>query len=422
MSVVLYLLVNTIEKTTYYGLFGYTYESDSVSGASGYKSYKATDKGLIKINKNSDEEIVFKEIQSYIDGYGGVTTSNKREDEVLIAIIKEVLSKIEEIGDLTTLIVNNPRMAKLLRNSKHSKSINLVYDRNNINDSPMEIAEINSAIGQQLSSKGIEIFEVPKKKRWKSAITKPHMLPQSHILFDNRGVDDSGRYHYFGFKTKKDIGVGRSHSNTIYSLTRLKKEIPELEELKKKRLTISTYNTLSVISLVDFYTIPVLRTYEKYGLSIFKTVADRLPFFIEWLNKKIIISDLYPPGLGMRILKIISSFHIYLDEFEDFLHTGNQPATTIFIDITKDIAEHITPNDKDVIISINKRKLKLVYGVDLPARNNMKKLLDIGSTIWISISLKGNVRDRYYIFVNNNEGSLIWTNHYSNLVPNNGHH
>jgi len=404
MSIVLYLNLLSEERTKIYiGGFGYQYSvgDKKDKGVSSYKTRKATKEGLVK---KAEDEAELVTIEKYIDLYCvtdriPLTYKNIKE---LNHIYEAIENLIGDEHSITKIITNSNVIARLYRNHK----VPIEYIRSNSDEELLRIAELNAKYAYKVKKSGIDYSD--RVSRWKPKYEKSDLFINQNLLYFTTDNIDTSKTIYITYKTVKDTDFGQKHNSTIYSLFIPNKRDELIDRITAKRLEISDYNTLSALSLQRLYDVEVQRLLYKDFDSVIEVKSSRSnnpPRYITCLDYITLSWDILPPGLGMRILNIENQLERLMKEWLSWLNTPNN--LTCY-EITDSINESLSPKDKDVYIK--KLNKKLIYGLDLPPRNNLKRLQKLNYRVYII-----EQDERFYTGIVTDEGSIFWTAYYSNF-------
>ena len=247
------------------------------------------------------------------------------------------------------------------------------------------------------------------KTRWKPKISIPSSIVVPNIVVNISNSEDSNIY--FGFKSPKDIDPGLKSSKIALVATKTG-EIPIIGDIARLRREQSDHSPLFSIDTRSLSSVEVLKSYERFGPAIFRLDSRKPPRTVS-VADLVVGYDLYPPKLSITLIEKSVALEQWMDMYNKMKNNEEyySPYNVEYLDITDRVMEYIGPNDKEVRLD---KKKTLIYGVELPTRNNMKKLLEpkkgnTNSKVYCVTETMSTVRKRH-IVIDTGKDVVIWCN------------
>jgi len=185
---------------------------------------------------------------------------------------------------------------------------------------------------------------------------------------------------------KDEVEIGKPNNAICYNILYKENTDKELIELSKlSDRILDNVNTPNILLLNNYYNKEVYNNIRMYG-SDYTTLENRVIKRIHTIDGIELVKEVYPPGLSYKAFDINEELISYLNSYI----LKESPSNHIILDITD---KYFMKNDKDKTIMIPEivndkfklkvdvkpytgygKKLKIVFGLDILKRNNLKRL------------------------------------------------
>jgi ribonuclease HI len=407
------------------------------------------------------------EILAFIETLNRLLTVEEIIDNIIIYTDSDYVKKGIKIG----LPIWNKRNwiksdGNPVANSNHWKqleSILNIYKERNI---PIDVHWVkghNSNFGNQTAdllatiaisySKDKILFQnfaiTTAKNYWKKVIIKHPFITHRRLYFNSLfEYHKPGQYFLADPGDSKDSSIGRRMPDTAYSLIRLAEPDTIIETVLEHQAVVSkNINSILMLRIDKLYRPDIYSYLDKYkGQAL--TLNSSSGISLNFVDNTSITVEQNPPGLCLRAIEHSALLEELL---ECFLIDNGQPSsartsiknqtyhdiTNYFYSInTADVKE--TANKKyllkpeittaikniSVAITINISKehillnsnISLLFGIDIPSRNSLKKIEDLNPQIFIMTWQESDNSFRYCSIIVIKDAIGIWSNFFSNQV------
>lgn len=274
---------------------------------------------------------------------------------------------------------------------------------------------------------------------WKPQEARHSLLAHRSFIFSTmKSTQHPGEY-YLTTVGKSDELVGKAHVDTSYAVVQLAKPEPVIEMIRSRQSALADYVDFLVLGRLDrIYGGSNADDLVKYGENCLtlsqragKNANKHLYFITEANSGEPLTEALQPPMLAHRAIVALSNLKTILDQFK----AGEQEQMSI-TDITDEF--YTSTEKKGVVtqelkkeISITMQKLKIdvnafgrtmpitfILGLDLPPRNNLKRLSEESSPIKMSVVCikESDQAFRHHLVIQAGDNWSIWSGFYSNLM------
>lgn len=389
-------------------------------------------KETLKLNKDHN----FKEITIFTDSMyakditskwmfgwvknGWITTSGKPiENLVIIKEIYELVSELKKSGVKITV-----------------KWV-AAHDGNLGN----EKADMLASIGVKRSSNNDIKTESNKstvKKYWDNVASRNPMF-NLNVLWFNAKKEFNEDVYYFS----DDVSAGRYLSDSVFSIINLNELDPDISVIKEEQYKVSKdTDVLTVLKLDKLYSKEIYPSFVNFGLDVFTNKETNIN--LTFVGRESITEEITPTGLAFRAIDTFLFLKEIKDIFINFLKDGDKTFLNkrliSYLDITdqlfdsiekKNSSKQITirkvlkstittaikelPIDIDILCKdINyKTNIKMMFGLDIINRNNLKKLEDFNPQVYLVTWLDSDKSAKYATVIKTDLGDGLWNNVHS---------
>lgn len=369
-----------------FGYYGTVIDSKKTSGLSGY--YSST----TGLTKNDSKEYV--DIDKFIDFSVFVSKDSFYKD-----ITDSIGKYLNTEYDIAIIFPKNGYKKYITDNS-----VSVLIIRPEDNNPGIVYARSNSEIGKMSDFTLAE----DKKTRWKTDISLPDTIPVPNIIVNLSETISTNTY--YGYKTPTDMDPGLRSGKIALCLMKTKKE-DIIEDVVSKRRSIRDYVTLMEVDVRSLYKRDTLKIYERFGTKALTIAETKPPRSVSVVGAGVVGRDLFPPKLAMNLISKFQTLECIYNAFIDVMSEEDAlyPYDIDITDITDVCLSHMSPSDKEIRLD-NKRTL--IYGIELPPRNIMKRLLGKGSDssrLYLFTERIESVR-KIHAIIHSETSTVIWSN------------
>ena len=261
---------------------------------------------------------------------------------------------------------------------------------------------------------------------WKDVVNKhPFLYFKSCLFSTNKRKNKEG--DYFLVSTHKDVPLGKKSAETCYGVVEIPPE-PMLEYIKNKQYSLrKTSNMVASLSLTLLYNRIWYNKLMLYKEKIIRKLKN--------IRSEILVEDevfsyiIQPVGLAVNVNKQSIWLRNILKDFKN--NRDNSKLEVTYTDITDTF---FTVNDKNKVIldpilvnSIKVLKIpitltdtrinfKISFGLDIPPRNNLKRLENMNPEIWLVTWWESNSKLKYMTLIKTKDSIGIFTSAFSNSI------
>jgi ribonuclease HI len=330
------------------------------------------------------------------------------------------------------------------------QQITIEWVRGHNNDIGNTKADALAVIGMNYSTDNKcddKFTYTPIKNYWKPSFERHPFLNFKRVYFNTtQSYNIAGTYFQAEPGSKiSDFVVGKRIPETGFAVIRLVTPDKLIEDVKTKQLEHAKgYNSIVMMKLDRVYSkeiFPYLEEHGKYCL-----LGDKKTKGINFLDNMSVTIELNPTNLSMRAIEtfnfledMLLQFQLHQEKGYDIPenHNGFQghDVTDRFYDfesklvkkelITKHVLKpEFTSALKNIKVSatvtykekIDKIELPVLFGLDIPPRNNLKKLEEHEPKIYL-ITWRDSERTLRYAFVIEcKTGIGIWSNYFADRI------
>jgi hypothetical protein len=218
-----------------------------------------------------------------------------------------------------------------------------------------------------------------------------------------------------------------------------------IEDVKAKQIDhANNHNSIVMMKLDRVYSKEVYPYLEKHGK--YCLLGDRKSKGLNFLDNQSVTVELNPTNLSMRAIETFNFLEDMLIKFQNYSKTGCDvpdnhngfqihDVTSTFYDLEsklvkkETITQHVLKPEytsalKNIKLSVSvtykertdKIDLPVLFGLDIPPRNNLKKLEDHSPSIYL-ISWRDSERTLRYAFVIECKSGIgIWSNYFADRI------
>lgn len=312
---------------------------------------------------------------------------------------------------------------------------------NQLADKYATIGNLYSRVGEHRTS-----FETqPPEGYWTPKNEKHPFISQRRIYFSTRdGSNVPGEYH-LGEHGKDDELLGKRMADGAYSFIALSQPEPFIELMRNKQTRLANGNDAIIMGRLDkLFEAETYRDFLRFGeICMHQPSAKRLDMHVlphtrtaklseeeEKLHGEPLTKELRPPLLAMRAVESVNLLHGILLNWKDIANR-----TVVSTDVTplfyEQNAKDETVLKPEFIVGFSVMTLNAAYetdkkqkatapvelylGVDLPARNYLKRLEKLDPHIHIVTWRESETSFRHATVIQSGSDYGIWAGMYSNL-------
>lgn len=331
------------------------------------------------------------------------------------------------------------------------KKITVQWVRGHNNDMGNTIADALAVIGMNYSTDNIcenKFVYTPAKGYWKNKIEKHPFLNFKRVYFnttDNYNIAGSYFQAEPGNGKMGDFTIGKRIPETGFAVIRLIEPEKVIEEVKAKQIAHANgNNAIAMLKLDRVYSkqvYPYLAKYGKYCL-----LGDKKTKGVNFVDNLSVTVELNPTNLSMRAIETFNFLEEALNKFKayetigyDTLDNNNgfqaHDVTDKFYDIEvktvkkESVSKYVLKPEytsalKNTVISVDakykesvdKVNVTVLLGLDLPPRNNLKKLEDQQPRIYLITWRDSEKTLRYAFIIECVTGIGIWSNYFADRI------
>ena len=285
-------------------------------------------------------------------------------------------------------------------------------------------ADINAYVGREMAFKGMvgPVYKFYTGKYWKDKPT-PHPMLNFKQLYFNTGIEPAtdGKL-YVAMDYPKDVEVGKKTPEPIFGVVILKDGASEVDNLTDmyKEISVGT-RYISAIDLRVVYSQVNHKLVEVFGKHAY-TTSKRV---IRLVGETPVVTPISPPGLAQKMLattlKMYSNIVLYesgeldsdtsITDITDQLYQPNAKGKLQFIYPQSIVGPKVNISTVDA-----KVELILVYGLDMLARNHMKKLETMSPKVCVITKKLTDNSYSYHLIIETTAGIGCYGNFYVNKL------
>jgi ribonuclease HI len=329
--------------------------------------------------------------------------------------------------------------------------ITIEWVRGHNNDIGNTKADALAVIGMNYSTDNIckdQFAYTDPKGYWKSGSERHPFLNFKRVYFNTtQSYNIAGSYFQAepGGGKAADFIIGKRIPETGFAVVRLYEPEKIIEDVKAKQISHANgHNSIVMLKLDRIYSKEMYPYLEKHGK--YCLLGDKKSRGLNFLDNQSVTIELNPTNLSMRAVEtfnfledMLVSFKTYQEKGFDIPenHNGFQAhnVTSTFYDIEsklvkKEIVEkYILKSDftsalKNISVTatvnyknkVDTVELPVLFGLDIPPRNNLKKLEEHEPKIYL-ITWRDSERTlRYAFIIECKTGIGIWSNYFADRI------
>lgn len=449
-----------------WGLHGYTYSDQLPKKGSGNTTQYLTEKGYIeKIQAKTVKPTEVKPL-TYVDGYGSFSQSiTNNVAEIAAAANGFAYADGYEIKKLLLLTDSEYTVngaTKWLPTWKSNnwikrdgspvanKDIWLTLDANlqKLTDKGVEvevrwvkghstflgnqIADKNADIGRLYSNRNLlrtEFNTKPAEGYWSSKLEKHPFICQRRIYFSTIKESNVPGEYYLGEHGKDDELLGKRTADGCHSYIQLETPEPFIEMLRTKQCEEAKDLDSIIMGRLDKLFEPSTQAdLDRFGeVCIYR--AHRSKLDLNFIDNEPLTKELKPPRLAMRAIESVNTlkgiFLAWQDAGNDTITSTN--VTPLFYDVDSKGERKLKAQfivgfsmlSLEVFYGkqtpLQKEKVDLCMGVDMPDRNALKRLEKLKPEITVVTWMESEKTFRYATILKSGNSYGIWAGMHSNL-------
>jgi ribonuclease HI len=330
------------------------------------------------------------------------------------------------------------------------QEITIEWVRGHNNDMGNTRADALAVIGMNYSTDNLckdHFTYSDPKGYWKSSVERHPFLNFKRVYF-NTTQEYNIAGSYFQAEPGKGVGdfiIGKRIPETGFAVVRLYEPEKVIEDVKAKQIDhANNHNSIVMMKLDRVYSKEVYPYLEKHGK--YCLLGDRKSKGLNFLDNQSVTVELNPTNLSMRAIETFNFLEDMLIKFQNYSKTGCDvpdnhngfqihDVTSTFYDLEsklvkkESITQHVLKPEytsalKNIKLSVSvtykertdKIDLPVLFGLDIPPRNNLKKLEDHSPSIYL-ISWRDSERTLRYAFVIECKSGIgIWSNYFADRI------
>lgn len=287
-----------------------------------------------------------------------------------------------------------------------------------------------------------EIFTSEAKKYWKPDINKHPFLIYRELYFNSVTEYNVPGQYYQADSGVKDLTIGRRTPGAGFSVIRLKEPEEPIEIVKQKQFKVSNrFNSifmLKVDKVYDKFVHPYLMLFGGYCLNRYRKNNSLI-----YSDNTSITVEQNPTGLSLRAIESFAFLEEILDKsiqltngdsnenIVDNFDTQCLDVTELFYEtvekkvkaevvIKKQLRSEYIVGFRDMIIKVFRNDqqidVPIILGLDMPPRNNLKRLEDLNPSVYLITWSSSERTMRYAVYIKCDDAVGIWSNFFSDMI------
>lgn len=323
------------------------------------------------------------------------------------------------------------------------------------------ISELGNTCADWLASIGVfrgydkhfhdQISYSDAKGYWQPEIVRHPFLNFKRVYFNRLSSFNQPGQYYTADPGKIDDHIGKRTPDSGYAVVRLAQPDPVVETVRNRQFEYGQdFNAIMVIRMDRLFSKDVYRYIEQHGKYCL-IGSEQNNCNLTFLDKSPVTVEQYPMGQMMRALDsltllegILDSFEFYSkveDGFEGFGHPSNNTflrATDITdeffetvekkvgkeVRVSKELrskfvvgyAMHLLETSIDTPLGVKAVKVPLTLGIDLPARNNLKRLEKSNPQVHLISWSESETTLRHACIIRAGGDIGIWSNFFADRI------
>ena len=293
-----------------------------------------------------------------------------------------------------------------------------------------------------------EVFKYsPGKHYWKPEIERHPFMNFKRVYFNSVPEYNVPGHYFQADSGAADHLIGKRIPESGFSVIRLHEPDVAIESVKARQYDVSKeLNAIVMMKLDRVYSKdihPYLVDHGKYALN-----PSRKNLNVEFFDKQPVTVEMNPTGLSMRAIdsfnlleELLEKFHFHEENGYD--HTSNRTQlnchdlTSFFFDIEHKVVKKGVPpvekhklktefipgmkNTSVAIVETYKEEertvqVPLIMGIDMPPRNNLKRLEDESPKVCLITWRESENSIRYATVITCQSGVGIWSNFFADKI------
>lgn len=461
-----------------WGMHGYKYTTEVSKQGTGLTNHVTTDKGYFFAKDAHKQRKVTPIV--YYDFLGSSSTLGTNNEAELKALISSLTKLLEEDITTLRVYTDSDYLVRGIKEGldKWSKqnwrrqtgeiipnyqlwqqiqTLLELYKTKNIEVSVKWVKGHSDNLGNELADKLASIavnYSINKKEindyktttakgYWKREVDKHPFINHKRLYFNTANHNNIPGSYFLAEPGGDDTIIGKKIPDSGYCVIRLKEPDPIIEIIKNYQDSIAgDLNNIAVMRLDKLYRADTYFTILDHGGQALCKASKYNPA-VNFIDSQPITVLQNPPGLCLRAIQCSSILEEILDLYESVKH--HQPTiyewtnrkfhnvTNIFYTkttlnknnmIVKELDNTFGVGFKNLTLSLPveydnstiELNIPLTLGLDLPARNNLKRLEQLDPTITVMTWQEGPRCFRYTTIVEISNAIGVWANYHANQI------
>lgn len=282
---------------------------------------------------------------------------------------------------------------------------------------------------------------------WKSDVSKHPMISHQKCYFNSLAEHNIPGHYYLSEPTGADLTCGRKSPEASYAAIRITESDKIMELIKEKQYEAAgDINSIVVMRLENAFNSTIYSYLQEYGKNAFLTELQR-DMSVKFVNKTVLTQEVNPVGNTFRAVEVFGELEDVIEEYKAATGAGAvdpQYGLTGFAvhDVTDTFYRTIEKKKgKDILllkelkpeygvghkvveipldINHNTGVKKLVFpitlGLDLPPRNNLKRMEDLNPRVSIVTWFRSPQIVQYMGIIETDDAIGVWTNYFAGRV------
>lgn len=375
------------------------------------------------------------------------------DSDYIVKLLNGRLDKLYKSGWINEdrSMVQNFDILKIMHEAvfnikKKDISISVNWVKGHSGDLGNEIADDLATIGINYSKYKNNIISVNVNKSpnsyWKYNNIKHPLLNFKRLYFNSMAKYNTPGKYYQSDPGADDLIIGKSVSDIGYSVVLFNEPIDCLENIKEYQCKITNENNfIFTMKLDNVYNKDTFKYLDEY--NSFSLTPDKRTNNISSITGLPITKEINPTGLSLRAIDNFNTLEDILSKRmtlnkEDLLKTAFKIQAINITDILYDKNDKNKYTLKDEVNSLFKTfkveldisdtyyklskkqnkfiSVPLLLGIDLPQRNNLKKIESSIEKLELVTWCASKESLRYCIIITTNDAVGIWSNFYADKI------
>lgn len=286
------------------------------------------------------------------------------------------------------------------------------------------------------------------KGYWQPEVERHPFLNFKRVYFNRLASFNQPGQYYTADPGKIDDHIGKRTPDSGYAVVRLATPDPVVELVRNRQFEYGQdFNAIMVIRMDRLFSKDVYRYIDQHGKYCL-IGSEQNNCNITFLDKSPITVEQYPMGQMMRALDslcllegVLDNFELYSRDEKGFNHPSNNTFmrarditdefyTTVEKKVGKEVrvskelhsrfvvgyAMHLLETTVETPVGIKQVKVPLTLGIDMPARNNLKRLEKSNPQVNLITWCESETTLRHACIIRAGDDVGIWSNFFADRI------